>query len=310
MNTQSNAMSQPGIGAQPVASSAPSNIRPFYWSLRRELWENRSLYLAPVAVGGVFLFGYMISIVRLPQKMRSLPLLDAAQQRDVISVPYDIAAGALMFTIMVVALFYCLDTLAGERRDRSILFWKSLPVSDLTTVLAKACIPIFILPLIAFAVTFILQWIMLLLSSAVLLASGQSVATYWAQLSLPQVSLLVLYHLITMHGIWDAPFFGWLLLVSAWARRMALLWAVLPVLATIALEKLLFNSSHFAAMLGRRFAGGAEAMTAPGSMPITPMTHLTPGHFLISPGLWLGLLFTAACIAGAAWLRRSRPDAI
>ena len=91
-------------------------------------------------------------------------------------------------------MFYCLDALHGERRDRSILFWKSLPVSDLTTVLAKASIPLVILPLLTFAITVAMQWIMLLLSSAVLLASGLSVATLWTQLSLFQMSLMLLYH--------------------------------------------------------------------------------------------------------------------
>ena len=97
-------------------------------------------------------------------------------------------------------MFYCLDALHGERRDRSILFWKSLPVSDLTTVLSKASIPLVILPLLTFAITVATQLIMLLLSSAVLLASGLSVATLWTQLSLFQMSLMLLYHLVTVHG--------------------------------------------------------------------------------------------------------------
>ena len=79
-------------------------------------------------------------------------------------------------------MFYCLDALHGERRDRSILFWKSLPVSDLTTVLSKASIPLVILPLLTFAIT-CHAVVMLLLSSAVLLVSGQSVATLWTKLS-------------------------------------------------------------------------------------------------------------------------------
>ena len=93
-----------------------------------------------------------------------------------------------MLTTFVVGVFYCLDALHGERRDRSILFWKSLPVSDLTTVLSKASIPLVVLPLLTFAITVVTQWIMLLLSSAVLLGSGLSVATLWTQLSLFQMS--------------------------------------------------------------------------------------------------------------------------
>ena len=85
--------------------------------------------------------------------MRAALALDPAQQHDTIEQPYDVAALLLMVTAFIVAVFYCLDALHGERRDRSILFWKSLPVSDLTTVLSKASIPLVVLPLIIFAIT-------------------------------------------------------------------------------------------------------------------------------------------------------------
>ena len=68
--------------------------------------------------------------------------LDAQSRQQTIEAPYDMAAGLLMLDLLIVGVFYCLDALHGERRDRSMLFWKSLPVSDLTTVLAKASIPL------------------------------------------------------------------------------------------------------------------------------------------------------------------------
>jgi len=123
---------------------------------------------------------------------------------------------------------------------------------------------------------------------------------------LSQTWLGLLYHLVTVHSLWYAPIFGWLLLVSAWARRMAILWAGLPVLAIALVEKIAFNTAHFAAMLGNRMGGGAEAVTMPGTSPMDPMTHLTPGHFLTSAGLWIGLAMTAAFLAGAVRLRRSQ----
>ena len=100
--------------------------------------------------------------------MRAALALNPMQQRNLIEKPYDFAALLIMVTTFIVGVFYCLDALYGERRDRSILFWKSLPVSDLTTVLSKASIPLVILPLLTFAITVATQWIMLLLSTAVL----------------------------------------------------------------------------------------------------------------------------------------------
>jgi len=180
MTTQSNAMPE-SFDSQGIAPGAMSPTRPMYWSVRRELWENRSIYIAPLAAAAVFMFGFLISTIGLPQKMRAALALDPEKQHAAIVMPYHLAAGLIMVTTLIVAVFYCLDTLHGERRDRSILFWKSLPVSDLTTVLSKAIIPIVLLQLLTFAITVATQWIMLLLSSLVLLGTVLNVATLWTQ---------------------------------------------------------------------------------------------------------------------------------
>jgi ABC-2 type transport system permease protein len=304
MNTQSNAIPDSHVESPVVAPVAISGARRMYWSLRRELWEYRSIYVAPLAAAALFLFGFLISTIGLPARMRHLSALDPEHQHEAILAPYNMAAGLIMITALIVGVFYTLDSLHGERRDRSILFWKSLPVSDLTTVLSKASIPLVIVPLVAFTITVALQLMMLLWSSAVLLASGLSIATLWTQLSFVQMSLLLLYHLFTVHSFWYAPFYGWLLLVSAWARRAAFLWAALPLVAIAIVEKAAFNTSYFAAMLQHRLDGATEAVIAPGTLPMDPMTHITPGHFLGNPGLWLGLAIFAAFFAAAVRLRR------
>jgi len=299
MNTQSNAMPESPLESQVSAPAVISATRPMYWSVRRELWENRSIYIAPLAVAALVLFGFLIATIG-----RAMSAPNLAQRRAVLEEPYTFAALLIMGTTFIVGVFYCLDALHGERRDRSILFWKSLPVSDLTTVLSKASIPLVILPLLTFVIIVVTQLIMLLLSSAVLVGSGLNVATLWTHSSLFQMSVMLLYHLVAVHALWWAPLWGWLLLVSAWARRAAFLWAALPLLAIGVVEKIAFNTSHFAAMLGYRFSGGAEAVdSAPGSV-LDPMTHLTPGHFLSSPGLWIGLVVFAAFLAAAVRLRR------
>jgi ABC-2 type transport system permease protein len=309
MNTQTNVLPDPPLESQVRAPALIPAARHAYWALRREFWESRSIYLAPLAVAALFLVGFLVTLIHLPHVMRALSALDPAKQRDTIIEPYDMAASLLMGTFILVALFYSIETLQRERRDRSILFWKSLPVSDSTTVLAKASIPFVVLPLLSCAIAFVTEFIMLLLSSAVLAGSGLPVRTYWEQVSLFQGSLLLLYHVITVHVLWSAPVYGWLLLVSAWARRAAFLWAVLPPLAICALEKLLFNTAHFGAFLGHFFTGGTEGLYAPGTFPMDPATHLTPGRFLATLGLWMGLAVTAAFLALAVRLRRCRGPA-
>jgi ABC-2 type transport system permease protein len=306
MNTQTDATSEPYFEPQMSAPATVSAAQRMYWALRRELWESSAIYIAPLAAAGVALFGFSLTLIHLPGRMRAASGLDATKLRNTIIQPYDAAAALLMGTFLLVAIFYSVETLQRERRDRSILFWKSLPVSDLTTVAAKASVPFVVLPLLSCAIAFVTQVVMLLVSSVVLAANGLSVSTYWAQVSLFHASLLLLYHVMTVHVLGSAPIYGWLLLVSAWARRAAFLWAVLPPLAIGVLEKLLFNTAHFAAFIGQFFTGGTEGTYAPGTMPMDPHTHLTPFRFLGTPGLWIGLAVTVAFLAAAVRLRRYR----
>jgi ABC-2 type transport system permease protein len=302
MNTPSNVMAE-----SPSAAIAPVDIsraRRLYWLVARELWENRAVYLAPLAVAAIFLAGFFIGLVRLPDTMRTAMALPPMQQHEAIEQPFLFVALVVMLTEVLVAVFYCVDALYGERRDRSILFWKSLPVSDLTTVLSKASIPILVLPLVAFALTAVAQVVMLVASSAVLAGSGMDGTMVWTHVPFLKTSLMNLTHLVLIHGIWYAPLYGWLLLVSAWAKRVPFLWAALPPAAIGVVEKMAFNSSYVGAMLRDRLAGPDSGTAAHGMN----MDMLAPSlaHFLTAPGLWIGLAMTALFLYLAVRLRRVR----
>ena len=296
MNIQSNIMpaSFDSHGTAPVTMNL---TRPFYWSVKRELWENRSIYIAPLAVAAVTLLGYLIATMGY-----ALSTTNLAQRRAALEEPYSFATALVMGAAFLVSIFYSLDALHSERRDRSILFWKSLPVSDLTTVLSKASIPLIVLPLLSFAIVVATVSIMLVLTTLVLLGSGVSTATVWNP-ALFQMGLMLLYHLITVHVLWYAPFYGWLLLVSAWARRATFLWATLPPIAIGGIEKIAFRTSYFFDLLHYRFMGGGPEAAGPDNF-LDPMTQFMPGQFLGSPGLWIGLLITALFLAAAVRLRR------
>ena len=305
MNTSSDTVSE---SAGVVASGYRPATRPFYWSVRRELWENRSIYIAPLIVAAVELFGFLISSIGLPDRRRAVLLLGPAKARAAIEVPYDIAAIMLILTAFVVGLFYCLDALYGERRERSILFWKSLPVSDRATVLSKTSVPLVVLPLVTFVTIIGIQLLMLLWTSILLMAHGMSPASTWTYLPLFQQCLILLYGLGAI-AIWHAPIYGWALLVSGWARRATFLWAVLPVIAIAVFEKITFNTSHFAALVKDRLFGFAPKAFTFGphhGVGIDSLLQLTPGRYLSTSGLWLGLLFAAVCFVAAIRLRRYR----
>jgi ABC-2 type transport system permease protein len=311
MNTQSDAVPEPFRDSQGIAPAVMPPTRPMYWSVRRELWENRSLYIAPLAVAALGLCGFLISLI-FPPRDQGLAALDPEYRPAALAMPYSHAAMLLLLTALIVAIFYSLDALHGERSDRSILFWKSLPVSDRTTVLSKASIPLLVLPLLVFAITVILQQVMRLLSTAALLMSGGSAATMWRQLPLFRLDLVLFYSLAVI-TLWYAPLYGWLLLVSGWARRTTFLWAVLPPVAICVVEWISFHTSYFWSLLKDRlygFAADAFVLHAPGSPALDPhfilLNQVTPGRFLSSPGLWIGLVVAAAFLAAAVRLRRYR----
>jgi len=304
MSTQSNDAST--LTADRPAPDTSRETRPFFWSVRRELWENRSISVAPLVVTAVVLFASLISVMSLPLRLQRIDdpaKLDAAMVR-----PFAMAPAPIMLATFIIGVFFCIDTLYGERRDRSILFWKSMPVSDRTTVLSKASIPFVVLPVIAFVLSVVTQLTMLVVSVPFFLAGDLSLVTLWTELGFLQGLVIMIYGL-AVHVLWYAPIYGWLMVVSAWARRAPLLWAVLPLLAISAAERIVFDSWHFMNMLHYRVGGALKEAFAfkPGADGnIDRLSQLEPANFLTRPGLWIGLLFAAAFLAIAVRLRRYR----
>jgi ABC-2 type transport system permease protein len=275
------------------------------WSIRRELWENRSIYVGPLAVAGVILVGFAVSLAAWPARIQAASALGPGELREAVQQPFVVAALMLMSIEILVSIVYSLDALYGERRDRSILFWKSMPVSDRTTVVAKASIPILVLPFVTFVATVGTQVVMLLIGSAALAARGVSVGALWGQLSLLDLIWINLIHLVTLHGVLWAPLYAWLLLVSAWAPRAPFLWAALPPVAIAIAERIAFNTTHFATLLGDYFFGGPGASGATG-MTMDMLAPHSVSHFLASPHLWLGLAVAGVMLSGAVRLRSAR----
>ena len=293
-----------------IAADTQRETHPLYWSVLRELWENRSLYIAPLAVAGFVLFATFVgSTIMLPTRLRAAAALSPAKQRELVTMPFSAVAGTAIFTAFIVGVFYCLDALHGERRDRSILFWKSLPVSDRTTVLAKVSIPLVILPTLVFVIVVSTQLIVLVLNTIRLLGHGDALRMFWSHLKMLQMTLAFLYAVIAI-ALWHAPVYAWFLLVSGWAKRAAVLWAILPFLAVAAVERIIFNTSHFITAVGYRLIGWFKvAFVFPpkgATAAIDPLGHLTPGKLLAAPSLWLGLVFTVIFLVLAVRLRRNR----
>lgn len=298
--------------------------RPFYWSVRRELWESRAVVLAPLAAAGVVLIGFLFALRDAPRLLARIPGLVTAHAlapagaaevaarhtltgaRGQLAIPYVAAGAGVLLVAAVVAIFYSLGALNGERRDRSVLFWKSLPVSDRVTVLAKAAIPLLVLPVVAAVFALGLQLVMIALETAVVAGAGQDPGQLWALLDLPHLWLDMPYGFLCL-ALWSAPVLGWLMLVSAWAKRTPILWALLPPAAICLFELVALHSAYVWDFIRHRFAQSFEVGFGPaqvgGSNPFG-LHHIDVVGFVANPGLWGGFLVAAACLAGCVWLRR------
>ena len=284
--------------------------RTFAWSVRRELWEYRSVWIAPLAASGVVLFSFVLRMVKLPKLLHVNDKLPPMAQAGIVAAPFAFAAGAILVTGFILSVFYCLGALGNERRDRSILFWKSLPVSNIVTVLSKAFVPFVLVPLVVCVIAIATQLIMLLLGSAVFAANGIDASLLWSRWPMPRMAPLLIYF-VAISVLWYAPIYGWLLMISSWARRVAFLWAVLPWLGLALIERIALDSGYVWSFLSYRFHGAVtEGFVLPPDLKhqkqmIDPLATLAPGHFFATPGLWLGLLAAGVFIAAAIWFRRT-----
>ena len=313
MNTPSNALPGPSLATR----TAPT--RPLLWSVRRELWENRFLYLVPLIAAGIAVVGFLWFSSHLPEKIRKAVELDPNMRYSLFLSSHDYIAALLILVTGLVSAWYCLDALHGERRDRSILFWKSLPVSDMTTVLSKAAIPFVVMPALAFAVILATHLLMLLLATLIVLSNGESPAILWSHAPVFSNTWVLIYGLMTL-TIWNAPLTAWLLVVSAWAQRAPLLWAVLPPLVIVAIERIAFGTTYLGSVLRSRLNGGFShafvvrtnetAGGAQGSshdpMALAFNAIPDPVKFVSSPAVWTGVAVAVALLALAVWLRRRR----
>jgi len=319
-------------------------MKTFYWLVKRELWEHRGGFLwTPIIVGGVFLLLNLMGIITgevmggrhgfnitLGSSNNMNLLARALDQQSMATVGAGLDMVMYSPTMIIgmvlgfVVFFYCLGALYDDRRDRSLLFWKSLPISDTATVLSKVVAATVVAPLIAIIVGTLTGILMLLMFAIALSLHGVSV---WHLLTLshPFQVIANLVGSIPLYVVWALPTVGWLLLCSAWSRSKPFLWAVvLPVavgivigwfnlLGTVDVQ----NSWYWRHVVGRVllsvFPGGwlTQVQNIGGDDPAEVLSSLGVMHtyaVLGSPNIWIGVAAAAAMLAGAIWFRRWRDD--
>jgi ABC-2 type transport system permease protein len=317
------------------------------WLLKREYWENKGgFFWAPAVVGAIMVLliavgsilglvfnskhGIVIDGEQVTNLSKALDAGEKAQVIDAISQGYAIAASAPLLLVMIISVFFfCLGSLYDERKDKSVLFWKSLPVSDTETVLSKALMALVGAPLITIALGTVIGFILLLL---VFLFAGIGGINLLGVLAQPATYLapFELLAILPVYLLWALPTVGWLMLVSAWARRVPFLWAVgVPVMTGVLITwfNAIFDSGWNVEWFWQHVVGRGLGSLVPGIwFAFTDVGHHLGngvGHqddvglmelvgasyrVLGTANLWIGVVLGAAMIYGAIRLRRWRDE--
>lgn len=321
------------------------------WLIRRELWEHKGMLLWTPAIIGIVmtaLAALMTAGAVAKLKMRTALIINGEEMSwsavfntrtlsprrteiiDTIANNYTYVAAPLFLALGFLVFFYCLSALYDDRRDRSLLFWKSLPVSDAQTVLSKLSIAIVVTPLIVVAAACLTSLALILILSGVLALNGIYVLT--ELLAAPGLYLgpLRLFGLIPVYALWALPTVGWLLMVSSWARSKVLFWALgvplLLLVLTVWVGKLSMTEADIGwiqmNVIARALLGtipGSWYLFEPGLLPhINTMAtgsqmaridiFANSWSSLAMPAAWLGAAAGAAMLYAAIRLRGWREE--
>jgi len=294
------------------------------WLVRRELWEHKAIWIAPTVVLGCILLLMLsgnLHIGPYDAAGHVMPQLTADQKTTILTYGYSALALPVFLVMGIIAFFYSLDALYADRRDRSVLFWKSLPLSDAETVVSKFAIAIVLIPLVALVATVIVQFMVLAGDALRGGFAGMPAGFMWDPRAIAAAIGVAAFWCVTAM-LWYAPFVGYLMLASAWAPRAPFLWAVLPPAALWILETVVMRSEVIgdfitdrlfvmptmlrlhAETMGTTFERAANKIERATSLDLYQLL----GAFYQSKELWFGVVAAVLLLAAAMWVRRYRDE--
>ena len=278
----------------------------YAWLIRREFWERRTFWIVPCLIAGVGLLATMFGSIAFPE-------VDALNEKRALASTYLMSiSGAFFIAAQVQMSLYLLDCLYEDRRDRSVLFWKSLPISDTETVLSKLLMGTVIVPVLSWIVTDVTA---LLIAAIVTLRAHDVVGnSLWQPDLWLQLQVLWLYVIVTT-ALFYLPFIGWMLVVSAAVKRAPLLFSILPFLVVYLVEVLFLHSYAITHFVGRALFGYGD-VALKGDFNLMTSADISAGvwhilnplGFLGSVRVWVGIALGVTLIVAAIQLRMRRTE--
>lgn len=296
--------------------------------IKREIWEHRSIYVTPAAIASIVSLSVLAMLVFASGFAKELDIaifgasnLAGEGERKAVLTAFFVGTSWLFLVgLAILTVFYCLDSLYGERKDKSILFWRSLPITDAETVLSKLLTAVFVLPIVASLGIIATHLVNLVITSAwVSMKGGDAGLLIWGSVPLLDNWLTAIIVLVAS-GVWMSPFIGWFLFVSAWTKRAPLLMAFMPLILIPLLEWIFLRTRFFAsAVLDRGDAMPLfkaldfetffeEEHWRAGMEKISLLDHISIVQFLTSPAMWAGVIVCGLFVTAAIYVRRYRDE--
>ena len=295
---------------QAAALPPPPGARDVMLTLvRREFWEHTSLWLVPAIGAAVLaLLALGASQATINVDLAHLPRISADDRAMITNVSQDAFLGIVYLVASVVVSFYALDCLYSERKDRSILFWKSLPVSDGMTVLSKFLVATVAVPFGALLLATASHLIALTAWNTRAHFGGFPPLGFDLTAWLRGEVFLVL--IVLLASLWYAPVIAASMLLSAWVKRSPVMWATVGVLGLLLADAIVFHTGWVSSVIRYRSNGIWRVLFANNDM--NEHTHLLDtlhwGAAFGHPNLWLGVVAAGAMLYLAARVRRYRDD--
>lgn len=324
-----------------ISATPISPARSFFWLLKREYWEHRGGFLwAQLITGGIAIMFAMLSAAVSVMSLSSNIWHTNIGNEQEYSLALGIFGDSMLLTGIILAqvvlalviFFYALGSLHDDRRDRSILFWKSLPLSDSNIVLSKAAWALLLAPMIAVAIGLAVGVVLWLIAIASAFCLGAPHPWAMATQSHPFELLLLLLMTIPMGILWSLPTIGWLMLCSAWANSKPFLWAVLlPLLGCVMISifggmpglKLPLNLIWYVVVYRGLLSifpcswvpieiasdASAPSLSEAGNLVPWILHHSQIERVYGHPNIWIGATVGIALIIAAIYLRRRHSEA-
>ena len=238
---------------------------------------------------------------------QAMQSVSSVSRIDIVRTGLLVLGFPILLTVGFGLLAYSLSTFADERKDRSLIFWRSLPVSDLTTVLSKVFIVTLIVPLMVIPYIILLQ-LVAMTSASIFFATNDIVSFGWLWGSYIITDWFRILFSLWAQALWSLPLFLWLMLAGTYAAR-PIAGAIVPPVILIVLEGVIFKTNLVLEFIENRIGFWSRSDSFPKEYQEIRVVDISDILLLFSTqAFWIGIFASVILVAGIVYVRSSNSD--